>query len=233
MSKPVCAVVGVGPGLGAAYARRFTADGYAVALLARGEAFSKELAGKLPGTRAYTCDVGDAASIERAFAAIRTDLGDPEVVVYNAGSGKFALFDDVTADDFETAVRINATGLFVVAKQVTPAMKAAGKGALIVTGATASRRGMPRTIAFAPGKAAQRSLCESLARTLWPAGIHVALIIVDGVVDLPRTRAMMAGKPDTFFVAPDDVASIAASLVAQPRQAWSFEVEARPFGETW
>jgi NAD(P)-dependent dehydrogenase (short-subunit alcohol dehydrogenase family) len=233
MTKPVCVVVGVGPGIGAAYARRFARDGYAVALLARSKDTSAGLAAELPGARAYACDVGDAASVIAAFDAIRADLGAPSVVLYNAGAGKFAAFDEVTADDLENALRINALGVFHVAKQVVPAMKQAGSGALIITGATASRRGVARTIAFAPGKAAQRSLAESLARTLGPAGIHVALIIVDGIVDLPRTRAWMPDKPDSFFVAPDDVAATAAWLVAQPRSAWAFEVEARPFGESW
>ena len=82
-------------------------------------------------------------------------------------------------------------------------------------------------------KAAQRSLAESLAKTLWPAGIHVSVIVIDGVVDLERTRQMMPGKPDDFFVKPDDVAATAAWLAAQPRSAWAFEVEARPFGEKW
>jgi NAD(P)-dependent dehydrogenase (short-subunit alcohol dehydrogenase family) len=112
-------------------------------------------------------------------------------------------------------------------------MRKAGGGSILVVGATASRRGAARTAAFAPAKAAQRSLCESLARHLWPSGIHVALIVIDGVVDLPRTRERMPGKPDSFFVAPDDVAATAAFLAAQPRSAWSFELEARPFGETW
>jgi len=112
-------------------------------------------------------------------------------------------------------------------------MKAAGQGCLLVIGATASRRGVPRTAAFAPAKAAQRSLTESLARTLWPAGVHVALIVVDGVVDLPATRAWLKDKPDSFFIQPDDVSETALQLTRQPRSAWSFEVEARPFGESW
>jgi NAD(P)-dependent dehydrogenase (short-subunit alcohol dehydrogenase family) len=233
MTKPVCVVVGVGPGIGAAYARRFVRDGYAVALLARSRETSASLAAELPGSRAYACDVGDEASIATTFEAIRKDLGAPAVVLYNAGAGAFGTFDEVTPADLEGALRVNTLGLFSVAKQVVPAMKLAGSGSIVITGATASRRGVARTIAFAPGKAAQRSLAESLARTLWPSGIHVSLIIVDGIVDLPRTRAWMPGKPDEFFVAPDDVAATAAWLVAQPRSAWAFEVEARPFGETW
>jgi NAD(P)-dependent dehydrogenase (short-subunit alcohol dehydrogenase family) len=231
MTKPVCVVVGVGPGNGAAFARRFAADGFAVALLARNE--PTELAATLPGARAYSCDVGDASAVEQAFAGIRGELGDPEVVIYNAGSGVFGTFDDVAAKDLEDAWRVNTLGVFHVAKQVTPAMQAAKRGSFVIVGATASRRGGAKTVAFAQAKGAQRLLAESLARHLWPSGIHVALIVVDGVVDLPRTRQWMAGKPDEFFVKPDDVAATAAWLASQPRSAWSFEVEARPFAESW
>ncbi|NVB84023.1 MAG: SDR family NAD(P)-dependent oxidoreductase [Kofleriaceae bacterium] len=232
-SRPVCAVVGVGPGNGAAFARRFSKDGYAVALLARRTETTKDLAAELKDSRAFECDVGDAASVQRAFDGIRSTMGDPEVVIYNAGSGVFSLFDDVSVADFEASFRVNALGGFLVAKQVVPAMKRAGKGSIVFVGATASRRGMPRTIAFAPAKAAQRSLAESLAKTLGPDGIHVSVIIIDGVVDLERTRKAMPDKPDEFFVKPDDVAATAAWLAAQPRSAWAFEVEARPFGEKW
>jgi NAD(P)-dependent dehydrogenase (short-subunit alcohol dehydrogenase family) len=232
-NRPVCVVVGVGHGNGSAFARRFAADGYAVALLARSAETSRELAGSLTGARAYACDVGDAASVQQAFDAISAELGDPEVVIYNAGSGAFGTFDEVEAADFEASWRVNALGGFLVAKQVVPAMKRAKRGSIVFVGATASRRGAPKTVAFAPAKAAQRSLAESLAKQLWPAGIHVSVIIIDGVVDLPRTRQWMKDKPDEFFVKPDDVAATAAWLTAQPRSAWAFEVEARPFGETW
>jgi NAD(P)-dependent dehydrogenase (short-subunit alcohol dehydrogenase family) len=234
MSKrPVCVVVGVGPGNGAAFARRFDREGYALALLARDEATSREVAGGLTEARAYACDVTDLAAIERVFAAIRADLGDPEVVVYNAGSGTFGAFDDIKPADLEASWRVNTLGAFAVAKQVVPAMRTAGKGSFLIVGATASRRGGAKTVAFAQAKGAQRVLAESLARGLWPQGIHVALIVIDGVVDLPRTRKQMKDKPDAFFVAPDDVAATAAFLAAQPRSAWTFELESRPFGETW
>ncbi|HEU5061196.1 MAG TPA: SDR family oxidoreductase [Kofleriaceae bacterium] len=232
-NSPVCVVVGIGPGLGAAFARRFAGEGYRVALLARRRELSDRLAATLEGARAYSCDASDPPSIDATFRSIEADLGAPEVVVYNAGSGVFGGFEDVTVADFEMAWRVNALGLFAVARRVAPAMRAAGQGSLLVVGATASRRGMRRTAAFAPAKAAQRSLTESLARTLWPVGIHVALIVVDGVVDLPETRAAMADRPDSFFVRPDDVAATGLWLARQPRSAWSFEVEARPFGETW
>jgi NAD(P)-dependent dehydrogenase (short-subunit alcohol dehydrogenase family) len=227
----VCAVVGVGPGNGAAFARRFDRDGFSIALLSRTPA--EELAQSLTRARTFACDVSDAEAVASAFRRITQDLGPPEVVIYNAGSGTFGTFDDVTAADLEASFAVNTLGLFHVAKQVVPAMRQAGRGTILIVGATASRRGAARTAAFAPAKAAQRSLCESLARHLWPTGIHVALIVVDGVVDLPRTRERMPGKPDSFFVAPDDVATTAAFLAAQPRSAWTFELEARPFGEMW
>jgi NAD(P)-dependent dehydrogenase (short-subunit alcohol dehydrogenase family) len=118
-------------------------------------------------------------------------------------------------------------------RQLIPGMKSGGGGNIVFTGATASRRGNVMTAAFAPAKAAQRSLAESMARALWPAGIHVSIIIVDGVVDLPRSRERMPAKPDSFFLKPEDLADTAFFLTQQKRSAWSFEVEARPFGETW
>jgi NAD(P)-dependent dehydrogenase (short-subunit alcohol dehydrogenase family) len=232
-ARPVCAVVGVGPGNGAALARRFAAGGYAVALLARRTELSQQIASTLPGARAYECDVSDAASVQRAFAALRGDLGEVDVLVYNAGTGVWGAVDEVSAEAFETSWRVNTLGAFLASREVIPAMKAAGRGSIVFIGATASRRGNVKTAAFAPAKAAQRSLAESMARYLWPSGVHVAIVIVDGVVDLPATRERMPGKPDAFFIKPDDVAETALQLTRQNRSAWSFEVEARPFGETW
>ena len=231
--QPVCVVVGVGPGNGAAFARRFAKEGYRVALLARSTELTQQLARELPGSKAYACDVGDAASVERAFSAIRGELGDADVMVYNAGSGVWGTIEDLNAEAFEAAWRVNALGAFLASQQVIPGMKQAGRGSIVFIGATASRRGVPRTTAFAPAKAAQRSLAEAMARHLWKSGIHVALVVVDGVVDLPRTRGMLKDKPDAFFIKPDDVASVVYDLTQQAPSAWSFEVEARPFGESW
>ncbi len=231
--QPVCAIVGVGSGNGAAFARRFATERYAVALLARSLDFSRELAKTLPGARAYVCDAADEASVDAAFAGIRRDLGEVDVLVYNAGAGVWGTVEDVTPADFEKAWRVNTLGAFLTSRQVIPAMKQAGRGSIVFIGATASRRGVPRTAGFAPGKAAQKSLAESMARHLWPAGIHVALVVVDGVVDLPTTRQRMPGKPDSFFIQPDDVAETVFFLTKQPPSAWSFEVETRPFVESW
>jgi NAD(P)-dependent dehydrogenase (short-subunit alcohol dehydrogenase family) len=231
--KPVCAVVGVGPGNGAAIARRFAKEGYAVALLARKTELTQKLAGAMPGARAYACDVAEALSIEHAFGAIRNELGDIDVLVYNAGSGVWGNVEEVSPADFETSWRINTLGALLTSKQVIPAMKRAKHGNIVFIGATASRRGNVKTAAFAPAKAAQRSLAESMARHLGPAGVHVSVVIVDGVVDLETTRARMPDKPDAFFIKPDDLAETVYALTQQKPSAWTFELETRPFGEKW
>ena len=232
MARPVCAIVGIGPGNGAALARRFGQD-HRVVLLSRSTETSSKLAGEIGEARALACDVTDPVSVDRAFTAIASDLGAVDTLVYNAGSGVVADVEAITAEQFEMAWRVNAAGLLLTAQKVIPAMKVKGRGAIVVIGATASRRGAARTAAFAPAKAAQRSLAESMAKHLGPSGIHVAIIIIDGIVALASTRRRMPDKPDDFFVKPDDVAATAHWLAQQPRSAWSFEVEARPFGEKW
>jgi NAD(P)-dependent dehydrogenase (short-subunit alcohol dehydrogenase family) len=231
--KKVAVVAGVGPGIGAALARRFAKAGYAVAMLARNRDSLDALERDIDGACGYPCDVGSADSVAHTFAAIETDLGEVEVLLYNAGSGVFGDVESITPEQFEASWRVNAYGALLCAREVIPPMKAAARGSIIFTGATASRRGVPRTAAFAPAKAAQRSLAESMARSLWPAGIHVALVVVDGVVDLPRTRKAMPDKPDGFFIKPAGVAETVYQLTVQDPSAWSFEVEARPSGETW
>lgn len=233
MPSPVAIVAGVGPGLGSALARRFRADGYRLALLARSTDYGTGLAQEIGDTVAYACDVGDAASVADAMAAIRRDFGEPDALLFNAGSGSWGSIEEIKPEQFESSWRVNALGAFLLSQAVIPAMKAKGAGAIVFTGATASVRGGKRTAAFAPAKAAQRSLAQSMARSLWPLGIHVALIVVDGAIDTPRARGMMKDKPDDFFLQPDAIAAIAADLVRQDRSAWSFEVEARPFKETW
>ena len=231
--KRVCVVAGVGPGNGASFARRFAMEGFALALLARRTGFARDLASELPDARSYECDVADVSSVARTFNLIRRDMGEIDVLIYNAGSGVWGTIEEVSATDFENAWRANALGAFHCSKQVISAMKQAGKGTIVFIGATASRRGGPKSAAFASAKGARRILAESMARHLWPAGVHVALVIIDGVIDLPSTRAKMPGKPDAFFVKPDDVAESVFRLTQQKRSAWSFELEVRPFGESW
>jgi NAD(P)-dependent dehydrogenase (short-subunit alcohol dehydrogenase family) len=232
-SAKVAVVAGAGPGNGIALAKRFANEGYRVVLLARDQRHVDELATTVDGSRGYACDVADPRSVASCFESIETELGAVDALLYNAGSGVFADVECITPDQFEQSWRVNAYGALLCSRAVIPAMKAGGAGSIIFIGATASRRGGKNTAAFAPAKAAQRSLAESMARSLWPSGIHVALIVIDGVVDLERTRKAMPDKPDDYFVDPAGVAEIAWQLTRQSRRAWSFEVEARPYRESW
>ena len=229
----VCVVTGVGAGTGIALARRFATGGYRPALLARSAEKLRELAATIPGAKSYPADVGDAASVRDAFARMRADLGRVDVLLHNAGSGSFGPFDDVTLDMLEAAWRVNTYGLLACAREVLPDMLAAGQGAIVVTGATASWRGGPGTAAFASAKAAQRSLAQSMAKSLGPRGIHVAYAVVDGVIDMPVTRSFLSDRPDDFFLKPDAIADAVWYVAHQDRSAWTFEFDLRPFGEKW
>ena len=230
MTKPVCAVVGVGPQNGASFARRFASEGYAVALLSRKTEYSSTLAADIESVKAYACDVTDPSAVETAFSAVRTDMGEIDVLVYNAGSGVWGNIEELSAHDFEQSWRVNTMGAFLVSKEVIPSMKEKKAGTIIFVGATASLRGKPFTTAFAPAKASQRSLAQAMARHLWPSGIHVSLIIIDGGVK-SLVSDVDVEAPETLN--PDDIATTAYFLSQQPRSAWSFEVDVRPSQESW
>lgn len=228
MTKPVCAVVGIGPKNGAAFARTFHQSGYRVAMLSRSTELSNRLCGELgEDARAYACDASDATAVAEAFKQVAADLGDPKVLIYNAGSGSWKGFDETTAQDLERSFRINALGLMIAAQAVLPAMRKAKSGTIVIVGATASLRGKPKTTAFAAGKAAQRSLAQSMARQFWPEGVHVSLLIVDGVIGDAGTNERER------LLDPMDIARAAHDLVRQPCSAWSFEVDLRPKNEPW
>ena len=230
MSVPICVIVGAGPGNGAAFARRFSSAGYSVALLARRQEGLDVLTREIAGTRAYACDATSAADAAAVFARIREEMGTPQTLSYNASTREFGDIDATTPEAFEGAGRVNAYGLLLAAKQVVPAMRAAGSGSIIVIGATASLKGAAGFVSFASAKAAQRSLAQSMARKLGPEGIHVAYVIIDAMVDMPASRAMVPDAPDSFFARPDDIAESVFFLAHQPRSAWTFELDLRPFG---
>ncbi|MCI0399877.1 MAG: SDR family NAD(P)-dependent oxidoreductase [Gammaproteobacteria bacterium] len=232
-TRPVCAVVGVGPGNGAAFARKFAAEGYKVALLARNEDFLAVLEEQIDSARAYQCDVTDLHGMQDVFDRIKVDLGPVEVLIYNAGAGEFTNFDKTTATGFERAWRVNALGCLVASQQVVPDMRSRGHGNIVIIGATASFRGGANFLPFASAKAAQRSLAQSMARLLGADKIHVSYVIIDGVIDLVRTRKSMPDKPDEFFMSPDHIAESVYFLTRQPPSAWTFEIDLRPFKEKW
>jgi NADP-dependent 3-hydroxy acid dehydrogenase YdfG len=233
MAEQVCVVLGVGPGNGAAFARRFDREGFRVACMARSGDVIEPLARELGEGMAVHCDAADPDDVRRALGEVQTAWGRVDVLVYNAGSGLFGSVDDVDEGDLERAWRINTLGLFAATRACLPGMRTRGHGQVVVIGATASVRGGAGFAAFAPAKAAQRALAQSMARKLGPEGIHVGLLIIDGVIDSPRTRAMMSARGDDEFLQPADIADAVVALVRQPRSAWTFELDLRPFREKW
>ena len=225
-------VVGVGPGLGSAAAQRLAADGYRVALAARNVDKLSEIATQTGGF-ALAMDATEPSSVEVGIAQVEEELGEIQTVVWNVGGGGFGDLEKVGIEALELAFDTNTRGLFVLAKRLVPAMAARGDGALIITGATASLRGKPFTTAFAAGKAAQRSLAQSLARQYGKQGVHVALIIIDGMVDLPSSRERMPDTPQEAFVSPEGFADAMSFLLHQRRSAWTFELDIRPHVEGW
>ena len=233
MAEPICLITGVGPGTGAALSRRFARGGYRVAMLARDRERLTRLEAEVTGSRGYVCDVTDEAAINDTVTRVKDDLGSPDVVIHNAVGGAFGDFLEIEPDTLAYNFQVNTMGLLHLARAVAPDMIAAGKGVIIASGNTSALRGKPRFAGFAPTKAAQRILAESMARTLGPKGIHVAYIVIDAVIDLEWTRKMLPDKPDDFFIQPDAIADTAFHVAHQDRSGWSFNVELRPFGEVW
>jgi len=233
MANPVVVVTGVGPGTGAAVARRFARGGYAVAMLARNRDRLRALEREIDGARAYPSDVTDAAALERTVDAVCADLCTPKVLVHNAVGGAFGNFLDIDHEVLNRNFQVNTMALLYLARRLAPAMVAAGEGAIITTGNTSAIRGKASFAAFAPTKAAQRILAESIAREVGPKGVHVAYVMIDAVIDLAWTRQMFQDAPDDFFIKPAAIADEVWHVAHQDRSAWSFNVELRPFRETW
>ena len=232
MSK-VCVVAGVGPGNGDSCCRRFAAEGYSIVMLARNADYLASLSAQLPGSLPIACDVRDPEAIETAFDRIRGEAGEVDVLIYNAGSGEWNSVEETTIEGMESSWRTNTLGLLVASQQVILPMKARASGSIVVIGATASLRGGANSTAFASAKSAQRSLAQSMARRLGPTGIHVSYVIVDGIIELERTRAARPDIPDEYYLQPDDIAQSVYDLTCQHRSAWTFELDLRPFGEKW
>jgi NAD(P)-dependent dehydrogenase (short-subunit alcohol dehydrogenase family) len=230
---PVALVTGVGPGIGAAIARRFAHGGYAVAMLARNRERLGVLEREIANSHAYPCDVTDEAQLGSTIEAIRTGLGTPSVLIHNAVGGAFGNFMEIDPEVLNHNFQVNTMALLHLARRLAPAMIEAGQGAIIASGNTSALRGKANFAGFAPTKAAQRILAESIARELGPKGIHVAYVLIDAVIDLEWTRKRFADAPNDFFIKPAAIADEIWHVAHQDRSAWSFNVEVRPFRETW
>lgn len=237
MSQQVAAIVGVGPGLGAAVARRFAREGYAVALIARREeslsGAREEIESEGGTALAVTADATDAGSVSSAFEKVRSELGDPEVFVYNAGAFQMGGILEITPEQFDDCLRANCSGALYAAQQVLPAMVEAGHGTAILTGATAALRGSARFSALATGKFALRALAQSMAREFGPQGIHVAHTIIDGQIETPRLRESSPDREESTTLSPDAIAETYWQLHVQDPRTWTMELDLRPSGESF
>jgi len=225
----VCVVIGAGPGLGIACARRWAREGYKVALVSRTASKLQAIAAENPGTFAFPGDVTDPASLKAALTAVEQQLGEIHTVVYNAGNSVLATYENVTHEKLEMSMKTNVHGLLTVAQHVGPKMTAKGEGVIAVTGATAALRGKPMTVGFATAKAAQRMLTQSLARDLGPKGIHCFYSIIDGRIG--------AGSGDEgengSRLDPDGIAENYWYVAQQKRNNWTQELDCRPWVENW
>jgi NAD(P)-dependent dehydrogenase (short-subunit alcohol dehydrogenase family) len=221
-------IIGAGAGLSASLARLFAQEGMKVGLAAR---HTDKLAALMSetGASAFSCDATDLAQVERLFSDMERTMGGPDVVVYNASGRVRGPFVDLDPAEVERALIASAFGGFLVAQQAAKHMLPRGSGAILFTGASASVKGYPQSAAFAMGKFALRGLAQSMARELQPQGIHVAHFVIDGAIRNPG-RVEPADKPDSMLD-PDAIAATYLSVLKQPRSAWTWEVELRPWVE--
>ena len=229
MSRKLALVTGVGPGTGRSTVKRLVDGGYDVAMIARNGERLRGFEAAMPGTWAFVSDVANVSQFAGTLDRICEEFGSPELVVHNAVGGVFGNFMEIDPAALETNFQTNVMALLHLARRLAPSMIKAGRGVIIASGNTSALRGKSSFAGFAPTKAAQRILAESLARELGPKGIHVAYV----VIDVEWTRARFPNAPDDFFIRPDDIAGEIWHVANQPRSAWSFNVEVRPFKETW
>ena len=237
MNAKVAAILGVGPGLGAAVARRFAREGFAVALLARSErsvaGVREEIEGSGGTAFASSADATEPASVASAFERVRDELGDPGVFVYNVGAFEMGGVLEIPPERFDECFKANCAGAFYTARQVLPAMIEAGRGTILMTGATASLRGSARFSALAVGKFGLRALAQSMAREFGPQGVHVAHVVIDGQINTPRMRAMSPEREEHTMLSPDAIAETYWRLHTQDPTAWTLELDLRPSVESF
>lgn len=230
-TQRVALITGVGPGLGAALARRFSRAGFKVGLIARGSEFVGNLANELAdsGALALTADVGQPNELSAAIARVRAELGPIDVFIHNASAAAGDGVGGTTDEQFEQSWRVTTLGGFVGARETAADMIAAGAGVMLFTGATSSVRG-GGWLAFSSAKFALRGLVQSLARELWPKGVHVAHVLVDGIIGPEDDPAATSDRPRTSLD-PNEMAEAYWYLANQPASAWTLELDLRPNGE--
>jgi short-subunit dehydrogenase len=221
-------IVGSGAGLSASLARALAKAGMSVGLAARDTGKLADLAQET-GAKSYACDAGDRAQVEKLFAALDAAKAVPDVVIYNASYRTRGPFVDLDPVEVEKSLAVSAFAGFLVAQAAAKRMLPRGQGAILFTGASASVKGYAQSAPFAMGKFALRGLAQSMARELSPQGIHVAHFVIDGGIASAR-RPVPADKSDSLLD-PDAIAASYMHVLAQPRSAWTHELELRPWVE--
>ena len=221
-------IVGAGRGLSASLARLFAAGGLRVALAARDAEKLAPLCAET-SAKAFACDAVEPDQVARLFSAVEAAIGAPDVVVYNASARARGPVAELVSAEVERAIMVSAFGGFLVAREAARRMVPKGHGAILFTGASASVKGYPLSAPFAMGKFALRGLAQSMARELAPQGIHIAHFVIDGGIRNPG-RVEPADRPDSMLD-PDAIAAAYLSVLRQPRSAWTWEIELRPWVE--
>jgi NAD(P)-dependent dehydrogenase (short-subunit alcohol dehydrogenase family) len=223
-------IVGTGPGLSASLARLFARNGLSVALAARHTDKLAALAQEI-GASVHACNAAAETDVTALFETLDAAGRTPDVVVYNASNRVRGALVDLAPDDVRRAIDISAFGAFLVSQQAVKRMLPRGEGAVLLSGATAGVKGFALSATFAMGKFALRGLAQSMARELSPKGIHVAHFVIDGGIR-SATRPVPDDRPDSLLD-PDAIAETYWNVMNQHRSAWSWEVEVRPWVETF
>jgi NAD(P)-dependent dehydrogenase (short-subunit alcohol dehydrogenase family) len=230
MASKVAVIAGAGAGFSASVARQLKDRGYALALASRTPERHADVGAAL-GARFYPCEVSDEASVANLFAAVDADLGPPGFVMFNASARSKGPFAELDPAEVKRSLLVSAYGGFLVARAAAERMLPAGEGRILLTGASASVKGYPLSAPFAMGKFALRGMAQSMARELHPKGIHVLHVVIDGAI-YAESRKDWFDKPDAMLD-PDAVATACLAAFDQPRSAWSWEIELRPWVETF
>ena len=228
LRNQVALIAGAGPGLSACLARLFSREGMRVAAAARDTGKLAALATE-SGVQTFACDVVDPDQVARLFEEVEGRIGAPDVVVYNASARLRGPLIELDPAEVQSALGVSAFGGFLVAQQAVRRMLRKGSGAILFTGASASVKGYAQSAPFAMGKFALRGLAQSMAREFAPQGIHVAHFVIDGAIRNPG-RIEPADKPDSMLD-PDAIAQSYLQVLRQPRSAWTWEIELRPWVE--
>jgi short-subunit dehydrogenase len=223
-------IVGAGEGLSASLARLFASEGMSVALAARN---ADKLAGLADetGAKAYACDASEPGDVAALFASVTSDIGEPDVVVYNASNRARGPITDLDPEAVRTAIMISCFAGFLVAQGAAKQMVARGSGSILLTGASASVKGYPNSSSFAMGKFGLRGLAQSLARELQPRNVHVAHFVIDGGIAKRGNDPRAADRGEDGMLDPDRIAETYLQIHRQHRSAWTWEIELRPWVE--